>query len=100
VVGTDADDAEDDDSGYQKRTRERTQDQDDRLRGGKMMQRDRWGTVRGQPDFKDFKRYYHRVLKRTYGSRDLTNQEQEDIYEEWVNSGRPTTGSNLEDAAR
>ena len=60
-----------------------------RLRGGSQGRRDRWYGVAKEPDFSDFKRWFHRVEKPRTGDRDLESvDEARTVYDEWVSLGR------------
>ena len=61
-----------------------------RFRGGSQGLRDRWYGLAKEPDFSDFKRWYHRVEKPRAGNRDLESaDEARAVYDEWVLLGRP-----------
>lgn len=72
------------------------------FRGGKKRQRDRWYGADQKPDFKDFKRWYHRTAKKNRSGRDIRSREEvEDLYDEWTDAERPMvkflTGSYLDE---
>ena len=57
------------------------------FRGGKQSQRDQWY---GNND-SAFQNWWHRAGKKDYGSRDIESRtEVEEIYQDWIDMGRPT----------
>lgn len=65
------------------------------FRGGRLQKRDRWYGLESKDDFDEFRRWWHRKGKTTYGEgKDLPGREAaEDMYEQWVLLGRPKVWS-------
>ena len=59
----------------------------DSFRGGKKKDRDQWGKYGND---KDFKNWWHRKGKAQRGGGDIEPEDIKDIYDEWVEEGRPT----------
>ena len=65
-----------------------SEDDEDRLRGGKASARDPWFGLSAEPGFKDFKRFWHRE-KRFHG-RDLQSRaEAYEEYQDWAATHLP-----------
>jgi hypothetical protein len=61
-----------------------------RFRGGSQKKRDCWFGLENKPDFDDFRPWWHREGKESWGGADIASKEEaEAAYNEWVQLERP-----------
>ncbi|HAT76004.1 MAG TPA: hypothetical protein DCS19_03955 [Flavobacterium sp.] len=46
------------------------------FKGGNINDRDRWFGIEIEPDFKEFKRWYHKYYKPKHGGKDITSRKE------------------------
>jgi hypothetical protein len=60
------------------------------FRGGRQARRDRWYGLEDEPDFHEFRRWWHRRGKDAAGGTDLKSRKEAlYAYDTWVNQRRP-----------
>lgn len=66
------------------------EDEGRRLKGGKITVRDQWYGLQDRSDFREFRRWWHRVGEFEYDKAYISDRAHaEQVYGEWVSAGRP-----------